>query len=307
MDILFLEPIFKERIWGGQRLTEFGYQLPFRNTGECWAISAHENGDSIIKNGNFKGMTLSAVFKEHKSLFNHDDSDVFPLLTKILDANDDLSVQVHPQDHVGNDNQLVSGKTECWYILDAKEESFIIYGHRAKNQIEFETMIKENRWEDLLIKKYVQKGDFVYVPAGTVHAIGKGLLILETQQSSDLTYRLYDYHRLDDKGKPRELHIEQSIQVTNIPNVETSLTYQIEQIGKSIKTTFIKNDFFTVQLWNIKGIYQSINNHYRLISVIEGNGFINGISISKGDHFIVCSNVNEMIIEGDLDLIVSWS
>jgi mannose-6-phosphate isomerase len=223
MDILFLEPVFKERIWGGKKLnTRFGYDLPYEKTGECWAISAHPNGSSIIKNGRFKGRTLRDVYEKDRELFNHLASPRFPLLTKILDANDDLSVQVHPSDDYALTYEKDLGKTECWVVLEAEPGAKIIYGHNARTKEELRQMIESHRYNELLIEKEVKAGDFIYVPSGTIHALGKGLLILETQQSSDTTYRVYDYDRLDDQGKPRDLHIQKSIEVSTVPFVDVT-------------------------------------------------------------------------------------
>lgn len=305
-DILFLQPTFKMRIWGGQKLNQFGYALPFDKTGECWAISAHPNGQSMIKNGRFINMTLGQVFRENKQLFNHIKNDQFPLLTKILDANDDLSVQVHPNDEYALKNEHDLGKTECWYVLDADQDSFIIYGHHAKTKEMFKSMIEQDRWDELLIKKNVKKGDFIYVPSGTIHALGKGLMILETQQSSDTTYRLFDYHRIDDKGQQRELHIDKSIEVSMIPHIDATVYPKVLTLMNSKITSFISNSYFTVEKWEVNGLYESKNDHYKLMSVIDGEGQINGYDIKKGDHFIVCSNVLDIEIIGHISLIVSW-
>jgi mannose-6-phosphate isomerase len=307
MDILFLTPVFKERIWGGQKLTQFGYHLPYQKTGECWAISAHPNGESMIKEGRFKGLVLSQVFKSHKELFNHIPYDRFPLLTKILDANDDLSVQVHPDDEYALKIESDLGKTECWYVLDAEDDAYIIYGHHATSKEAFKNMIDKNQWHQLLIKKPVKKGDFIYVPSGTIHALGKGILILETQQSSDTTYRLYDYDRLDDKGNLRELHIEKSIEVSKIPHQNPVLDIKEINFGTSHITHFVGNQFFTVQKWVIHDHFELNHDYYKLFSVIGGSGSINGEKISKGDHFIVCANVSKIDLKGNLELIVSWA
>lgn len=153
-------------------------------------------------------MGLDELWATHPELFGHSSEPSFPLLTKILDAADDLSVQVHPDDVYGEKNEGELGKTECWYIIHADEGSEIVYGHHAKSKSELKDMIDSGDWEHLLTRIPVQAGDFFFVPSGTVHAIGKGIIILETQQSSDTTYRVYDYDRKDDAGNTRELHIQ---------------------------------------------------------------------------------------------------
>ena len=146
-------------------------------------------------------------------------TEVFPLLTKILDANTNLSVQVHPDDAYADLHENGElGKTECWYIIDCKEDAEIIYGHNAKTKAEFTEMIENGEWSPLLRRVKIKPGDFFYVPSGTIHALGEGTVVLETQQSSDATYRLYDYDRVDQKGQLRELHIDKSIAVTTIPD-----------------------------------------------------------------------------------------
>ena len=192
---LFFEPVFKERIWGGEQLKSFGYELPSTQTGECWAFAAHSNGQSIVKNGEYKGLSLGELWEDQRQLFGNIAGDRFPLLTKILDAAQDLSVQVHPDDEYGLKHEGDLGKTECWYIIDCEEGAQIIYGHTAQTREDLATMIHEGKWDELLTKVPVKPGDFFFVPSGTVHAIGAGIVILETQQNSDTTYRVYDYDR----------------------------------------------------------------------------------------------------------------
>lgn len=172
---LFLKSQMHDKIWGGTKLREaFGYDIPTETTGEYWAISAHPNGVSVIKNGIYEGEGLDQLYREHKELFGHPKSEVFPLLIKILDANDWLSVQVHPDDAFALAHEGELGKTECWYIIAADEGAEIIYGHNAKSKEELRQWIEEGRWDDLLTKIPVKAGDFFYVPSGTMHAIGKG-------------------------------------------------------------------------------------------------------------------------------------
>jgi mannose-6-phosphate isomerase len=308
MDILFLEPVFKERIWGGQKLhARFGYDLPYDKTGEFWAISAHPNGSSIIKNGRFKGRTLQDLYEKDRELFNHLPSPRFPLLTKILDANDDLSVQVHPSDDYALTYEKDLGKTECWVVLEAEPGAKIIYGHNASSKEELKNMIDNHRWKDLLIEKEVKAGDFIYVPSGTIHALGQGLLILETQQSSDTTYRVYDYDRKDDKGKPRDLHIKQSIEVTNVPYQDITPQPKILRVKESMITRYVSNTFFTVERWSVKNALSLKSNHFKLISVIDGSGTLNDEPLKKGDHLITTGEVYDIHLKGTMELIVSWT
>ncbi len=244
-NLIFLKPIFHEKIWGGNRLnTVFNYEIPSEKTGECWAISAHKNGDCEVLNGSHAGQTLSYLWAHHRDLFGNVEGDYFPLLTKILDASDDLSVQVHPDDEYGLRHEGELGKTECWYILDADEDAELIFGHHAQTKEEFIQLVESNNWDQLLRKVKVKKGDFFHVPTGTVHALKKGTLVLETQQSSDTTYRLYDYDRLGDDGCPRPLHLKQSIDVALIPHEETKLELKKHILDDSVVTTLVECDFF---------------------------------------------------------------
>ena len=160
---LFLNSVLQEKIWGGDHLKEFGYDLPSDKVGEYWAISAHPHGVSTIANGEFKGQKLDQLYASHRELFGDSKKEVFPLLTKILDANDWLSVQVHPDDEYGQKHEGELGKTECWYIISAEPGAEIIYGHNAKSREELAEMIKSGDWDHLLRKVKVKTGDFFHV------------------------------------------------------------------------------------------------------------------------------------------------
>lgn len=306
-NLIFLEPIFHEKIWGGTRLkTNFNYEIPSVRTGECWAISAHKNGDCKISNGKYAGVLLSELWENHRELFGNIEGEQFPLLTKILDASDDLSVQVHPDDEYGLKHEGEMGKTECWYILDADEDAELIFGHHAQSKEEFVQLIEEGKWDNLLRKIKIKKGDFFHVPTGTIHALKKGTLVLETQQSSDTTYRLYDYDRLGDDGMPRPLHLKQSIDVATIPHIEAKLNYETIKMGESLLTNFVTCDYFTTSKWDIRGTFTSAHTKpFTLVSVLDGEGLFNDTKIVKGQHFIVPSYIKALTIEGNVDLIVA--
>ncbi|OSB10936.1 mannose-6-phosphate isomerase, class I [Paraclostridium bifermentans] len=312
MEPLFLKPLFMYRIWGGTALRDkFNYEIPSENTGECWAISSHENGDCEITNGKFKGMTLSNLWSNHKELFGNMPGDKFPLLTKILDANDNLSVQVHPDNEYAKENENGElGKTECWYIIDCDDDAEMIFGHNAKSKEELEYMISNNKWSDLLKRVKVNKGDFFYVPSGTIHALCKGTLVLETQQNSDTTYRVYDYDRVDSNGNKREIHVDKSIDVTTVPHVENKPNYSIIENDNFKLTTFLSNEFFSVHKLDVFTEYSSTQDKpFELYSVIDGNGKLvsnsNEYSLNKGDNFILPNSFGEFKIIGNLQLIIS--
>ncbi|MCM3601713.1 mannose-6-phosphate isomerase, class I [Robertmurraya korlensis] len=307
---LFFEPIFKDRIWGGQRLTSFGYDIPSSRTGECWAFAAHRNGESIVKSGEFKGLTLGQLWKDHPHLFGNLKGDRFPLLTKILDATQNLSVQVHPDDNYALDNEGDLGKNECWYIIDCDEGAEIIYGHTAQTKEEFQRMVVEGKWDTLLRKIPVRPGDFFFVPSGTIHAIGAGIIILETQQNSDTTYRVYDYDRRDHNGNLRELHPSQSIAVTKVPSEEPKKTHFHKRDGDMIITTFVECDYFNMHKWELQGTVNiTEKDFFLLVSVISGAGLIKqndeSYRFKKGDHFMLPSGYGDFEIYGKVELIVT--
>lgn len=315
---LFLVPVFQEKIWGGDKLhTVFGYELPNDKIGECWAISAHPHGTCHVENGPYKGHKLDELWTNHRELFGNAKGEVFPLLTKILDAEDDLSVQVHPDDAYGLKHEGELGKTECWYVIAADEGAEIIYGHHAKTRQELEEMINAGQWDDLLRRIKVKKGDFFHVPSGTIHAIGAGIMILETQQSSDTTYRVYDYDRKGDDGQPRELHIQQSVEVTTVPHVDPELHIVQHNQGNSSVTEYVRTPFFNVFEWQVDGLLNLTQGGlYTLVSVIDGSGKLiidnpetvnsaDSYDLSKGTHFILPNQIKKWRLEGQMQLIAS--
>ncbi|EHI70924.1 mannose-6-phosphate isomerase, class I [Streptococcus ictaluri] len=309
-ELLFLESCMHDKIWGGTQLRDqFGYQIPSETTGEYWAISAHPNGVSTISQGRFKGETLDNLYAQRPDLFGNPKEAVFPLLTKILDANDWLSVQVHPDDAYGMAHEGELGKTECWYVIAAEEGAEIIYGHHAKSKEELKQMIEAGDWDNLLTRVPVKAGDFFYVPSGTMHAIGKGILILETQQSSDTTYRVYDFDRKDAKGELRELHIDKSIDVLRIGEPENSVPATL-YIDQFVTTCLVSNPFFTVYKWKVSQLVEMRQTApYLLVSVLEGQGklFVDqeAYDLNKGMHFILPNDVKSWQLDGQMEFIVS--
>lgn len=274
---IFLTPIFQERIWGGTKLNEvYQYNIPSDQTGECWAISAHPNGQSVVCNGELEGKTLGEIWTQHPELFGIFNSDRFPLLTKILDANDDLSVQVHPNDEYAKVNENGElGKTECWYIIDCDENADMIFGHHAQTKNEFIQLVNEGKWDNLLQRIKIKPGDFFYVPSGTIHALCKGTLVLETQQSSDTTYRVYDYVRRGQDGKLRELHLDKAIEVTTVPHSAQTSTPTIMKRSGGAVTTYVNEEYFSVYKWEVESTLElTQDKHFILCSVIKGNGHI---------------------------------
>lgn len=306
--ILFLEPVLKEMVWGGSRLgTDFGYRIPGTETGECWGISAHPNGDDPVEDNRFVGKTLSELWRDDRYLFGDLDLDRFPLLIKVIDAKDNLSIQVHPDDNYARAHENGSlGKTECWYILDCPQGAELVIGHNANTKEELEAMIRNGQWDDFIRRLPVKKGDFIQIEPGTVHAITRGCMILETQQNSDITYRVYDYGRLTD-GKPRELHVEKSIDVIQVPaKPAESCVKSVRDLPENRWVELIACDCYQVFKMNLNG-RAAFDQKYPFfnVSVIDGCGIINGQVIKKGDHFILPDKFGIVELTGEMELIAS--
>lgn len=306
--IIFLEPVFKEMIWGGDRLgTDFGYDIPGDDTGECWGISAHPNGDDTVRNEPFGGKKLSELWNTNRELFGNLDMDRFPLLIKIIDAKENLSIQVHPDDRYASEKENGSlGKTECWYIIDCPEDAKLVVGHNARTREELNSMIREGRWDEFIRYVPIKKGDFIQIDPGAVHAITKGCMLLETQQNSDITYRVYDYGRLTN-GKPRELHVDKSIDVIQVPAKSTEDSVKSTNgFPKNQWNELISCKYYKVYKLVLDGTMSFEQTHPFLnMSVIDGNGEINGQKIKKGDHFILPDGFGTVTLTGKMELIAS--
>lgn len=320
---LFLNPAFAHTIWGGSRLREdFGYDEPGDDIGECWGISAHPNGDCTVKGGAFDGEKLSSLWTKHPELFGKSPKyDRFPLLTKIIDAKSDLSIQVHPDDEYAAKNENGSfGKTECWYVLDCPENATLVIGHNAKDKKELEDMIRGGRWNEFIREIPVKKGDFIQIDPGTVHAIKGGIMLLETQQNSDITYRVYDYDRLQN-GKPRQLHVDQSIDVITVPaKPATESVKNYADTPKNAVTELYSCKYYTVSKVSVDGELSFENTApFLCVSVISGSGELAGNRpnneahsilpagdrLNKGDHLILPAGYAKITLKGKMELIIS--
>lgn len=309
---LFLKPIFHEKIWGGSRLKEFGYDLPSDYIGEVWGISAHPNGKCEILNEPYRGQTLDQVWDEHRELFGDFPSQEFPLMTKIVDARESLSVHVHPDDAYAYENENGQyGKSEYWYIIDAEEDAEIIYGLNTQSKETAIDKIDEADYDSLFNKVKVKAGEFYFIPAGTIHSIGAGVLVYETMQSSDVTYRVFDYDRAQDSGDKRELNQVKAKEVIEIANESINIPTDTEIIENHKRTQLVSNDFFTIVKWNISGTLNYMKpREFVLISVLKGEGqvIIDGevFDLVQGQNFILTSDDLDTIFEGQYELIVSY-
>lgn len=307
-ELLFLNPVCTHNIWGGSRLRDlFGYPVEGDDLGECWGISAHPEGDGTVRSGRYEGKKLSWLWTEHQELFGNLPYDRYPLLTKIIDAQDDLSIQVHPDDAYAQVHENGSlGKTECWFICDCPENATLVIGHNAATRQELEEMVKEGRWAELIREIPIHKGDFIQIDPGTVHAIKAGSLILETQQNSAITYRLYDYGRLQN-GKSRELHIDKSLDVITVP--AKSAAECVKSVGGLPENAL--NRIYTCGKYTIfkLDINQDAtfkqNYPFLAASVLEGQGSVDGAEVRMGDHFIIPNGYGKVEMKGKMSLILS--
>jgi len=276
--IVKFNPVFKNKMWGGDKFKKmYGYDCS-SSCGEVWGISAHPNGMSYVAEGKYIGLSLKELYENHSELFGNYPDPNFPILVKIIDAKEDLSIQVHPGDKYAKSKHNSKGKTEYWYILDAEENTEIIVGHTAKTKSELRKLVQNNQYDTLLNKDYIKKHDTFYIPSGKVHAICKGTVLLEVQQSSDITYRLYDYNRLLG-GLPRDLHIEDSLNVITVPDVGTSNK---------------PNPYFSFDILDSKT--EEVSDKYGdYIFIIDGHGHINNTSCSKGDFIFIPANTEYSI------------
>ena len=308
-EILFLNPVFTHNIWGGTRLrTEFGYDICGKDIGECWGISAHEKGDCEIASGRYAGKKLSELWKEHPELFGNMDGGRFPLMVKIIDAREDLSVQVHPDNDYANRHENGSlGKTECWYVLDCEEDAAFVVGHNASDRDELARMIEESRWTEFIREIPVKKGSFVQIDPGCVHAIKGGLLVYEVEQNSDITYRVYDYGRCLSNGSPRELHIKQSIDVIRVPaKPAEKCVIDASFVPKNQWNELISCDSYRVWKLMIDGGMNFEQTHpFLLMSVLDGEGMLNGVPVKKGMHMILPSGFGKVALSGNMEIMAS--
>lgn len=308
MDLIYIQPVYHNKIWGGRDLqTLFGLNIPDGKVGECWAISAHENGDCIVSDGVYAGKTLSWLWANHRELFGGLKGDRFPLLIKLLDASDDLSIQVHPDDAYAAEHEGGSlGKRECWYVVSAKPGATIIVGQRAHDREEFERLVAQGAWDKLLNEIPVHAGDFFQIDPGCVHAIKGGTVLLETQQSSDVTYRVYDYDRRDDSGELRELHLDKALDVIDYA-AQAPHDGALDAPVANQPCVLEQNESYTVVRLMVEGAYTLEQTHpFMCVSVVEGQGTIEGEPYRAGQHVLVPSGLDSVRFEGELTVVCSW-
>ena len=281
MEVVKLRPYIKEIVWGGNTLREYVKVFSGKNIAECWELSLHKEGSSIIDSGEFKGKALSDVLTKEDCGDKCAKFPFFPTLIKLIDADRELSVQVHPSNEFALKNENSFGKTEMWYILEAKKGAGIYLGFkRDTTKKEVEAKIKDNTLVDLLNFIEVKPGDCYFVKSGTVHAIGGGVTLFEVQQNSALTYRLYDWGKVGMDGKPRELHVEKALKVIDFKKFEPKL-FKRPLLGEC--EYFSTSEHFVSE----KAEINANMGAFISLTFIEGSGKLNDITYKKGDTFFI--------------------
>ncbi|MEF2878964.1 MAG: type I phosphomannose isomerase catalytic subunit [Blautia sp.] len=310
MSVWKLKPSCKDYLWGGRRLAEeYGKEYDGEILAETWELSCHPDGPSRIANGPYEGKTLQEYIEEEgKEVLgiNCRRFRDFPILTKFIDARENLSIQVHPDNRYALKNEGQYGKTEMWYVMDAGPEAFLYYGFKKEiSKEEFARRIQEDTLLEVLNAVPVQKGDVLFIESGTIHAIGADILIAEIQQNSNVTYRVYDYGRVGKDGKKRDLHIEKALAVTNrVPLLKSKSSYP----------HVADCDYFTVDKLNLDGQVMSkmtgevSEDSFLSILILDGEGTVtcgNKVSYQKGDSLFLPAGSGTYVVEGSCDALVT--
>jgi len=308
-----LNPVSKEIIWGGNRLkTEYNKKSDLKNIAESWELTVRPDGMNTIIGGEFDGYTMAEyIEKMGDSVISRQKQDFFPLLIKFIDACDNLSVQVHPDDEYGLKNANSLGKTEMWYIIDAKPGAELVYGLKqgVTNEM-FAKAIENGNVEEMLNYVPVKKGDVFFIPSGLVHAIGAGILLAEIQQNSNITYRVYDYKRVGNDGKPRELHVKDALNVI-VNRTEDEIDKIRYSKGKSISSNLANCDCFNVCKYDVKSamFFNVDQNSFNSLLCLDGEGTIfcdnKTYPLTKGDSYFIPAGIGGYVVNGNVSVIVS--
>lgn len=316
--IVKLEPAFKDYLWGGTKLrTYYGKKCDFDKVAESWELSDHPAGQSVVASGDMIGREfheyLAVIGKE--GLGSHCDCfENFPVLIKFIDAKDSLSIQVHPSDEYALANEGEYGKTEMWYILDCEPGATLYYGvNQQVSQEEFRERIENNTVLEVLNKVEVHKGDVFFIDAGTIHAIGAGIIICEIQQNSNCTYRVYDFDRRDAQGNPRELHVDKALAVSNFaPSTRKVGAFgEVENYENYTSQLLGQCKYFTTTKYVVHGAISIPidTTSFRSMIVVEGNAVITvgeeSVSVVKGDSIFMPAQDGIIKIEGEAQIIMT--
>lgn len=308
-ELLVVEPVFAERLWGGNTLRQlFGPAVPDGVIGECWSVSGMPGMSGVISTGAPEGYTLRRAWSEGLVTGQPEPAD-FPLLCKFLDPQDWLSVQVHPNDHQARElEHQPRGKAECWLVVSCQDEADIILGHTAQTTDELRRALADGTILDHLRRIRVAANDFFMVAAGEVHSLGPGLLVYEVQESSDITYRLYDFDRVGLDGHKRALHVERGFSVVTAPHdpsiLDTSGPW--EQLGENARTrTLVDCPQFRVRQWELLGQEVDLTSaDYCALTVLGGWGSLSTdsqrVELGLGTSVIIPRGAGEVRLAGDV-------
>lgn len=294
---LKLTPVCKEIIWGGNRLkSEYGKVTDLEKVAESWELTVRHDGMNVIANGEYAGMTLGEYLG--------DGAEGFPLLIKLIDACDKLSIQVHPDDEYAREKEGEYGKTEMWYIVDCEPGAKLVYGLKNYNKDSFREAVANGTLEEYMNYVDVKKGDVFFIPAGCVHAIGAGILIAEIQQSSNVTYRVYDYMRRGKDGKLRELHVDKALDVI-VDHTEEGIEAIRYSDGKT-ETSLANCKYFKVDRYVLDGTMTlGSDKSFLHILCLEGEGDVGGVSIKKGESILLPKGLSVSVSGNGLEIITS--
>lgn len=311
--VIFLEEIFFEKMWGSTNLANFykdKYTQKAMPLGEVWGFSGHRNGVNKIRSGIYNGKNLNWLWKNHPEIFGEhatSQTDYFPIQIRLVDALKKLSIQVHPNDEYARKYANDNGKNECWYVLSAAENAKIIYGHNAMSEGELRENLQQNKIEESLNYLPVKTGDFIFVPTGTMHAIGDDIFLIEVAECSDTTYRFYDYNRIDQEGNKRELHLQESLEVLQIPQTYPKLEEKIVFIKNGYQQQYLDDEAFTVEYIHVQGESEVQKNFaYYACYLISGGGEVAGEKVKQGDFFLITNAVKTFAIKGTMELFVTY-
>lgn len=294
-------------IWGGEKLAKF-WGKQGEQIAESWEFSFYPKKESIISNGALVGVSLAELLAMYpKWLGRAAEFKPFPLLIKLIDAAQDLSVQVHPSDEYALRVEGGYGKTEMWYVADVEQDSYIYYGlKRNVDKGQLLQSIKENSVESLLNKVKIKKGDCIFIPSGTLHAINAGATIVEIQQNSNITYRVYDYNRKDAQGNTRELHIEKAVQVSNLGITDTQNIKNYSKIEKNTSVFLGGCKYFKSYIMHLHNqVDIGDNGSFCALTIVEGGGEIEGEQFSKGDTYLLPCGYYANLFSQDARLLIT--
>ena len=303
--ILFTRPVPRPALWGGTLLKNYFHYPSFPDgIGQSWSFSAQEGEgkSNVICSDPFRGKTLLSLWEENPQLFDSPLSR-FPVIISLVAPEDDLSLQIHPDDVQAAKEGFPSGKNEAWYFLEAEENASIVYGQRAGSKENLLRLIREDRWDRIMDHLPVRQGDFVYLPAGIIHALKKGSIVYEIQQATDVTYRFYDYHRKDALGRERELHLEKAVACVHydLSAKDAHPPVTCQRVPGAEVTTFVANSSFCVRRYEISGSSCFDFDAYRLMTCVRGSGTADGQPVSIGMSFLVPAH-SSLSLEGRMTL-----